>query len=692
MLKNRLDEVLYGDEGKYAYLFPNRTRLPEIKRHPFEVVHRQARVDQFVVKTMLEPMYIGWTAKVILGIDLFPMQMAILQELWNKPFPMLVASRGAGKSYILAVYCILRALLEPGVKIVIVGAGLRQAKLVFGYIEDIWKGAPVLRSIVGGGKKAGPKQSVDLCHFDIGESKVYALPLGDGSKIRGFRANIVIADEFASIPEEIFDVVVRGFTATAKSPVEMARNAAIEKRLRQEGYPENQIRLLTGRMKGNQIIYSGTAYYAFNHFAKRFAMWCQIVRSKGRMDRVADIFGGENNVPENFDYRDYAVIRLPYTHVQEGLLDQRQLAHAKAVLPRNIFLMEYGAVFVKDSDGFYPRSLIEACIASESQPIQTRDGLVWFDVQMRGEEGRKYVIGIDPAAERDNLAITVVEVWQNHYRVVFCWAVNKPEFAKRKRRGLVTDTDYYAYCCSKIRQVIRDFGPVRVEMDAQGGGLAIAEMLRNKKLVGPNETPIYEVIDPQEPKETDGETDGPHILHLVVQNTEWNSQSNVFLHKSFETKKLLFPGVNTVKLQAAYAREAEQGVRFDTYEDAVNNLEELKNEICTIQISQTATGKERFDTVNVTQPGAVEGRKRMGRLRKDRYTSLLLAHRYIYDNETAPAVGIDYNDVAGNIRAVKADPSEGLYRGPGVSRLRNGAEWREVGLASTGAVKRGERF
>jgi hypothetical protein len=42
--------------------------------------------------------------------------------MWHKPFPMLVASRGAGKSFLLAVYCVLRALLEPKTKIVIVGA------------------------------------------------------------------------------------------------------------------------------------------------------------------------------------------------------------------------------------------------------------------------------------------------------------------------------------------------------------------------------------------------------------------------------------------------------------------------------------------------------------------------------------------------------------------------------------------
>ena len=277
---------------------------------------------------MLNIDYIGWTAKVILGIDLFPFQIALLQTLWYTPFPMLIACRGGSKSFMLAIYAVLRALLDTGTKIVIVGAGLRQARLVFNYIDAIWSNSPMLRHIVGGGlKKAVTRQIVELCYFRVGESIIYALPMGDCTKIRGFRANVVIADEFASIPEDVFDVVVRGFAATAKTPVEDAKQADFEKRLARIDLPVDVKKaLLTNdhKMLGNQIVYSGTAYYAFNHFAKRYQMWQDIIRSKGDPDKVALIFGGENLVPDHFDYKDYAVMRIPHTHLPDRLLDQRQ--------------------------------------------------------------------------------------------------------------------------------------------------------------------------------------------------------------------------------------------------------------------------------------------------------------------------------------------------------------------------------
>lgn len=695
--KTALNDLLHGDEGKFGYLFPDGRPLPKIKHHIFtDMKQAKDTLDKLVVSKMLDINYIGWTAKVILGVELLPIQIATLQIMWNTPFPMLIACRGGGKSFMLAIYAVLRAILDPGTKIVIVGAGLRQARLVFNYIDTIWSSSAILRNIVGGGKKAGPRQNVDLCYFRVGNSIIYALPMGDGTKIRGFRANVVIADEFASIPEDVFDIVVRGFAATAKTPVEEAKKLAFDKRLANIDLPADIKRELIvgdGKMHGNQIVYSGTAYYAFNHFSKKHDMWQDIIRSQGNHSAVSQIFGGDNLIPDGFNYKDYAVIRIPHTHLPDGLLDRRQLAHAKATLPRNIYLMEYGAVFVKDSDGFYPRSLIEQCTVGPHKPIETPDGMITFSPLMKGRLKAKYVMGIDPAAERDHLAITITEVWANHYRVVYCWAVNKKEFADRKKKGLITDDDYYAYCCARIRETVRLFNPVRIEMDSQGGGYAVSEMLRNKKLldIDNGDFPIYEVIDFDDPKETDGEIDGRHILHLVQQSTEYNQNANIALHKSLETRTLLFPAFDSVRMYSAIEAEKSMGIVFDTYEENVFNLEELKNELCTIQMTETATGRERFDTPQVVKAGAVEGRARKGRLRKDRYTALLLSHKYIYDTDIAPDSDIDYDDVAGNVeKRSKPGKNEPLYRGPGVGRMRNSQHSRVGG--NYGAVKRGKKI
>ena len=141
---------------------------------------------------------------------------------------MLIGSRGMGKSFILSVYPLLRALFMPRRKIIVVGAAFRQSKVLFEYMDTIWKNAPVLRDLCP--SNSGPRRDVDRCVMHIGQSTVTCLPLGDGSKIRGQRANDIIADEFASIPKDIFENVVAGFAAVAASPIEKVKQKAKERK------------------------------------------------------------------------------------------------------------------------------------------------------------------------------------------------------------------------------------------------------------------------------------------------------------------------------------------------------------------------------------------------------------------------------------------------------------------------------
>ena len=60
---------------------------------------------------------------------------------------------------------------------------------------------------------------------------------------------------------------------------------------------------------------------------------------------------------------------------------------------------------------------------------------------------------------------------------------------------------------------------------------------------------------------------------------------------------------------------------YDTLEDCLMEIEELKNELSTIIITQTLTGRDRWDTPEVKLPG-----NKKGRLRKDRYSSLLMGN------------------------------------------------------------------
>ena len=126
------------------------------------------RPDLHLLKLMKDPKYLGFATKVLLNVELLPIQIAVLRELWRRPFPMFVASRGFGKSFMLSLYAMLKCALIPGTKVVIVGAAFRQSKVIFEYMETIWRDSPVLRSICD--TNSGPRRDTDRCTMRINDS------------------------------------------------------------------------------------------------------------------------------------------------------------------------------------------------------------------------------------------------------------------------------------------------------------------------------------------------------------------------------------------------------------------------------------------------------------------------------------------------------------------------------------------
>ena len=586
--------------------------------NPMEFVLEGADTDELLERIawlMMRPEYFSFACKYILNIELSPFQALILHEVWNRKFPMLIGSRGMGKSFLLSVYPLLRALFMPRRKIIVVGAAFRQSKVLFEYMDTIWKNAPILRDLCG--TNSGPRRDVDRCVMHINQSTITCLPLGDGSKIRGQRANDIIADEFASIPREIFENVVAGFAAVAASPIEKVKSKAKQKKAKQLGVDveQNENAMME---KSNQIILSGTAYYDFNHFADYWKRYKQIAGSCGNSTRLKEVFGEEP--PPEFDWTEYSVIRLPVDKLPDGFMDDGQVARAKATIHSGIYNMEYGACFTTDSQGFFKRSLLESCIASPSKPIILKSGDVSFESMLKGSSDKKYVFGVDPASEVDNFSIVVLEVHPDHRRIAHCWTTNRQQHKDKLKSKLVDEDDFYSYCAKKIRQLMKVFPCAEIALDAQGGGIAVMEALHDRDKIGEGEVPIWPVIEEKE-KDTDDKP-GLHILRLCqFARADWLAEANHGMRKDFEDKVLLFPFFDSASIGLSIEQDKMADRKYDTLEDCVMEIEELKDELSMIVMTQTSTGRERWDTPEVK---IAAGRK--SRLRKDRYSSLLMAN------------------------------------------------------------------
>ncbi len=152
-------------------------------------------------------------AKDYLGINLFLYQTILLWAMNKYSFFMYIAARGQGKSYLIAVYTIIRAILYPNSQIIIASGTKGQARLIITQkIMNIYNNSPNLRREIKD-VKTGANETFVL--FKNG-SKIEAVVSNDNS--RGYRANILIVDEFRLVAKSVLDEVLIPFLNVNRIP------------------------------------------------------------------------------------------------------------------------------------------------------------------------------------------------------------------------------------------------------------------------------------------------------------------------------------------------------------------------------------------------------------------------------------------------------------------------------------------
>lgn len=176
----------------------------------------------------------------ILGIYLIDSQAWLLQSTWNTSEAIWSCTRNFGKSFLIAIYCILRALLYPNQNIYIVSSVGNQAKETFTKIEEIClktgktaESITDLKDIAAAEVKININNSTGFKH----DPASYSVEFYNGSKIftlnsnpdnsRGKRANLIVYDEAAFIDEEL--IIATLPYVTQSSDAKYGRDAALDK-------------------------------------------------------------------------------------------------------------------------------------------------------------------------------------------------------------------------------------------------------------------------------------------------------------------------------------------------------------------------------------------------------------------------------------------------------------------------------
>ena len=142
---------------------------------------------------------------------------------------------------------------------------------------------------------------------------------------------------------------------------------------------------------------------------------------------------------------------------------------------------------------------------------------------------------------------------------------------------------------------------------------------------------------------------------------DWTSQANHGLRKDFEDKATLFPYFDSWSIGESIVKDKTDNRIYDTLEDCVMEIEELKDELATIEYSQTGiSGRDKWDTPEIKLPG-----NKKGRLRKDRYSALVIANMIARTMDRTPEIAA-YSPAGGYVGKDIGNntPSGKMYNGP----------------------------
>ena len=275
--------------------------------------------------------YIDEFACDILGLRLFPFQRLILRAMARYQNSMLIACRGLGKSYIVAVFYICVAILYPNIKLGIASGNSQQARNVI--IQKI-KGELSKNESIAREIKFPIRTSDGDCVVEFKNgSEIRAITLAQdrgGDSARSWRFSYILIDEARLVKDEIIEEILIPMTKTKR---------------------QNAIRW--NQSEKGKVIFISSAYLKTSSLYKRFK------------------FHYEEMLKGN---KDYMAICFPYqVGVQAGLFDQEDIEKEleKPQMTKDKFAYEFEGRFVGSSgESYYPYELTNPCRVLERCEFQ----------------------------------------------------------------------------------------------------------------------------------------------------------------------------------------------------------------------------------------------------------------------------------------------------------------------------------
>ncbi|NLY47343.1 MAG: hypothetical protein GX053_15385 [Tissierella sp.] len=525
-------------------------------------------------------------AEDYLGISLKSFQKILLYVMIHFHYTAIFASRGLGKTFLVALYCVIKCILYPGTKIVIAAGQKSQGmKIVTEKIPELISLSStgmIQREIKGNIRTSMNTDDPNVEFLNGSWIKVVAATQG----ARSARANLLILDEFRMIDPLIYKNVLRHFLRSSRQPGFLKK-------------PEYQNK--QEYLERNQEVFLTSCYYKYNWSYERFKVFLKAM----------------------LEGKKYFVCGFPYQiAIKENLIKREQLMDelSEDDIDEIGWKMEMDSLFFGESDKAYfkieeikeVKTLQFPVYRKELQSLIKNKNMI-----KKKEEDEIRILSCDIAllgGSRNDISVfTLISAKKNKTGTRYKREVLNIE----SYQGLHPETQSFI-----IRRLFDDFECDYVVLDRQGNGISVYSYLCRKQFdeERKKEYPAwYSMNEKDDPKLTTYhiEDEYEEKIYTISASEEFNHDIALDLKDKIVNRRIAFL-VTKNDIREYFAGESW-----------FNKLSpEEQVELLNPYFQTTLLENEMVLLERVEHPKYVKLKEQSGK-RKDRYTSLAYGNYFI---------------------------------------------------------------
>lgn len=526
-------------------------------------------------------------------------------------------------SFLASIFCFLQCIFVPNSKILIAGPTFRTARNIFTELEKIVKKPEA--ALLQQAFHREPSKRNDLFEWEINGGTIRAIPL-NGEKIRGFRANVLVLDEFLLLQKDIVKNVLMPFLTSPADLGKRIKTREMEDRAIREGRMKEEDREMFPNT--SKMICLSSASYTFENLYTTYKDW----KANIEMTEAEELAELKKN---DFDFKNnakptYFISQIGYNGIPEYMMDPTIISEAKSGGESDpSFLREYCAQFTDGSDSYFSMvKMEENTVKYGEKPC----------VQLKAEKDKKYIISIDPsfsdssASDFFSICVIMCEPDFSSPTVVHGYSVPQADFKQMHKYF------YYVYKYFNPELVIIDNAGWNfidsaneselflesnlnikfIEFDACKEGEEYTKELINFQQYHNRTANIVAVKQYFHP---DFIRKSNEHLKYMIDYKRMNFASGLCLHDEEYTRAL---NNFTDKTKPESERFALRNyVKYKDVTEMIDDLDDwilhTKKQTALIEVKTTPSGTQSFDL-----PKNLKKSKAKDRARKDNYTTLLL--------------------------------------------------------------------